>query len=211
MELDQLQDSVEHYSNMIAELKGAKQLTLKEIKQHKEKIAENEKRKGELDNEKELSQLTSAGARKVAVEKFSKIVTAGLRAIMQDRSEFIVLLTTKRNIPNATFKIKTRVLDRYIELDPIESKGGGIIDITALALRISVIEAFRQKGSIFFDEPLKHLSPLYRQSASEFIRQVSENLNKQIIVITHTKELADAAHNMIELTKNEKGETEVNE
>jgi DNA repair exonuclease SbcCD ATPase subunit len=82
-------------------------------------------------------------------------------------------------------KVKTR---------PQDSRGGGVVDIVTLALRVGLIETIQPKrvGPLLLDEPGKHVSGDYVLYLYEFLKSLSTMFNRQIIMITHNYHLAQS-------------------
>jgi len=68
----------------------------------------------------------------------------------------------------------------------------------------------RSRAVLFLDEPFKHLSIELLPKAAQVMKQLSEQLNLQIIMVTHSEELAEAADKTF-LTSIVKGESTVKE
>ena len=90
-----------------------------------------------------------------------------------------------------------------IDTEGSDSRGGGVVDIQALALRVSMLELYRPEidGPLLLDEPGKHVSADNIQALGEFLRLVCEQFGRQLIMVTHNEHLAAmAGHvNRIEL------------
>lgn len=78
---------------------------------------------------------------------------------------------------------------------------GGLTDIAAFSLRL-VIHALEEPDPapiLIMDEPFKNVSQKYIPSVSKMIKEISELLNLQIIMCSHTNELIEQADNIIYL------------
>ena len=76
--------------------------------------------------------------------------------------------------------------------DIVDARGGGVVDIVSLALRISFIMLYENNlaNIIVLDEPCKHVSEDYIHNVANFINEISEEYNKQIIMISHNAHLS---------------------
>ncbi len=88
--------------------------------------------------------------------------------------------------------------------DPLSQDSGGAADIAALALRCSLwsMQRPRTRAVMVLDEPLKNINDPSREMqrrAAEMIKQVSERLGVQFLVVTMLPELEDAADKVIRL------------
>lgn len=80
-------------------------------------------------------------------------------------------------------------------IDPIDASGGGAVDIAAFALRVASwsMQTPHSRPTIILDEPLKNLSIEYQKKGSQMLKEVSEKLGIQFIIITHESVLAEYA------------------
>jgi len=78
---------------------------------------------------------------------------------------------------------------------------GGATDICAFSLRMVLYTLENpDPASIFIlDEPFKNVSKGYLPFVSEMIKELSNMLNLQLIISTHTDEIIDLADNIIHL------------
>ena len=82
-----------------------------------------------------------------------------------------------------------------LKTKPQEARGGGIVDIISLALRVAMLQCGPGKieGPLLLDEPAKHVSEEYITQVGEFLRQVSKSFNRQVIIVTHDRHLSEIA------------------
>ena len=94
---------------------------------------------------------TSEYARAQLKQRIEATVTAGIQAIFQNDDEFFVEMGEFRGQPAANWRVKTK----GGVVDPEESDGGALSDVTSTALRMSVLETSRPKpgGAVYLDEP----------------------------------------------------------
>jgi len=136
----------------------------------------------------------------------SDITSLALEAVFVNPYKLIVDFVQRRN--------KTEC-DLYFDrdgnrVDPLGASGGGAVDIASFALRIASWSMQRPKSRnvIILDEPLRFLSANHQEQASQMIKEISEKLGIQFIIITHEPILASYADKVFE-TKIKKGVTEV--
>jgi len=136
----------------------------------------------------------------------SDITSLALEAVFVDPYKLVVEFVQRRN--------KTEC-DLYFErngnrVEPLSASGGGAVDVAAFALRIASWSMQRPKSRnvIILDEPLRFLSANHQEQASQMIKEVSQKLGIQFIIITHEPILASYADKVFE-TKIRKGVTEV--
>ena len=85
---------------------------------------------------------------------------------------------------------------------PLEASGGGPIDISSFALRISSwsLTQPRSRQILILDEPFKWVSRAKMALAGQMLRETSSQLGLQIIMVTHIPELIECADKIFQTT-----------
>lgn len=89
-------------------------------------------------------------------------------------------------------------------IDPMDASGGGAVEIAAFAIRIAVWTLGRTRATILLDEPFSKVSVGFRPQAAQIIRQLSQKLQIQFIIITHMEEITDVADKIFRVSQNSK-------
>lgn len=139
----------------------------------------------------ELLRRLGTKARKQAKENVELMVTNALQFVFEEDLEFVINYDEKRGRPEADFLIVSNFNGTKVELPPEDSRGGGISDVVSVTLRIALAELFGVKGPMVLDEPTKHLSKRFTDNFAMFLRQISEQFNRQFILISHNLTLAE--------------------
>lgn len=139
-----------------------------------------------------LFQKTSEFARNQAKSQIENLVTKCLQFIFESNVKFTIEIEELRNKANAEFYVVDETEDLQIKTKPELSRGGGVVDIVSLALRIAFLQIHKPsiEGPLILDEPAKHVSQEFINNVGEFLKQTSEMFNRQIIMITHDNYLA---------------------
>lgn len=145
-----------------------------------------------LDQVAILLQKTSVFARDQAKTQIESLVTKCLQYIFNTDIKFIIEIEEVRNKANAEFYIITELDDMIIKTKPEQSRGGGVVDIVSLALRIAFLQIHKPPidGPLLLDEPAKHVSDDYIYNVGDFLQQTSEMFSRQILMVTHNQHLA---------------------
>lgn len=121
----------------------------------------------------------------------SDITSLALEAVFPEPYELVAEFVQRRN--------KTEC-DLYFAredsvVDPLSASGGGAVDVAAFALRIAAwsMQVPRRRNVIILDEPLRFLSVNLQDRASKMIKEISERLGIQFIIITHEDALTEYA------------------
>lgn len=144
-----------------------------------------------------LFQKTSEFAREQAKNQIESLVTKCLQFIFESDIEFLIEIEEQRGKSNAEFYVINRIEDILIKTKPELSRGGGVVDIVSLALRIAFLQTHKPKieGPLILDEPAKHVSDEFIFNVADFLKQTSELFNRQIIMVTHNHHLAAISSN----------------
>lgn len=122
-------------------------------------------------------------------DSISNIVSLALNAVFDDPYKFRIEFVKRRN------KIEC---DLFLEnngerIKPIDSVGGGVLDIIGFALRVPMVLIGGYRKILILDEPMRFLSRNYQPKAAEMFAMISEKIGMQIIMATHIQELIDIA------------------
>lgn len=149
-----------------------------------------------------LLQRTSEKAREFGKERLEEITTSALQFVFGPDVRFEIELGESAGRPQAEFYLVTSQAGNEVRTKPMESNGGGIVDIIALALRIAVLQIHHDpqiNGPIVLDEPGKHVSEEYAERMATFLQQMSSHFKRQIIMVTHQPYLAEVADKAFEV------------
>lgn len=169
--------------------------------------AEAEKQLGVFDLVQILLQKTSDYARQQAKTRIEEIVSQALNVVFGGFHKFKIDLLTKANQPIAEYWLDDGITLTKLE-KPDYDRGGGKVDIISLALRLAIGELEDVDGPLFLDEVGKHVSKEYAPNVAYFLKEYSQQFNRQIILITHNADLAEIGEVSLEVSR-KNGESEV--
>lgn len=129
----------------------------------------------------------------------SDITSLALEAVFDDPYELVVSFVQRRNKTECDLLFERN----GNQMDPMSSSGVGSIDVAAMALRVVTwsMQQPRSRNVIILDEPFKHLSEDNQERASQMLKELSDRLGIQFIVITHMQTLAGYADKTFTVTK----------
>lgn len=144
-----------------------------------------------------LFQKTSHFAREQAKSQIEILVSKCLQYIFESNIDFQIEIDELRNKASAEFYVVNETADFFLKTKPEQSRGGGVVDIVSLALRISFMQTHKPtiEGPLILDEPAKHVSEDYIYNVGDFLKQASEMFNRQIIMVTHNSHLSAISEN----------------
>lgn len=121
-------------------------------------------------------------------QQVSSIVTRCLKAVFGEEGyEFSIVYEKKRGKTEARLVF----LRDGEELHPVDSSGGGVLDVASFALRLAclVLSRPQRRKLLVLDEAMKHLSEEYVPMARELLKLLASEYGIQIILITHSSTL----------------------
>lgn len=142
-----------------------------------------------------LLQQTAEHAREQARKQIEMLVTNTLRSVFGTDYAFRIALTEKAGRAEAEFYVTSQYGSEQLETRPQDSRGGGVVDVVSLGLRIAMLETYRPRleGALILDEPAKHVSDDFIQPTAQFLKMVSDFFGRQVIMVTHNPHLAETA------------------
>lgn len=126
------------------------------------------------------------------------ITTLALEAVFNDPYELKVSFVQRRNKTECDLLF----LRNGMTVDPLEASGGGAVDVAAFALRIASwsMNTPHTRSTIILDEPLRFLSEDCQERASAMIKELSQRLGIQFIIVTHNEVLTSYADRVFTTT-----------
>ena len=127
--------------------------------------------------------------------KVSELVTLAMSAVFEDPYELKIEFVQRRNRTECDIWFHRH--GNFI--NPMSASGGGAVDIAAFALRIALwsLAQPRTREVLILDEPMRFLSKLLQPQAGTIIKEISSKLGLQIIYVTHSEDLVEAADKII--------------
>lgn len=184
-------------------------------KQVEKSLSESKLALEKLSNRARLVEQAQAFLQKVAQDTQSQlkfqiedIVNLALETCFPNEYKFQLQFNIARGKTDAELVFLSKRTGRAV--DPMNASGGGVVDLTAFALRIASF-ALEQgiDNVIILDEPFRFISRDLQARAGEILRVLSEKLGLQILMVTHIGEMIDIADKVFEVKKNSDGRSVV--
>lgn len=133
------------------------------------------------------------------VYKISDIVELCLNSVFDSNYKFVLNFVKKRNKTEAEMYLE----DKDGQYDILNSCGGGISDVVTFALRIVLWNLQRPKTSnvMILDEPFKFLSKDLQRKASLLVKNISDKLGVQFIIVSHQNDIIEYADKIFKVNK----------
>lgn len=213
MDLNELNSSLNKLNNKILNDEGKIEILNNQLEKIDKSLEEKERYSEVLSQVSLLFQKTSEFAREQSKRQIEDTVTKCLQFIFETDIEFLIELSEARSVPIAEFFVQSNYSEGYsIKTKPEIARGGGVVDIISLALRIAFLQQNQPSlsGPLILDEPGKHVSNDYIFNLGEFLKQSSNVFNRQIIMVTHNPHLSQISDKSF-FVKNKSGISEVSQ
>lgn len=140
--------------------------------------------------------------KKETTEKIEKIISFGLQTIFEDSSyQFKILDSIKKKQVVYDFRVFSDAFKTEYGVSILDSRGGGIVNIVSFLLRVVLLCMVDKSAERFIalDEPFNNLSENFHENLVSAVKQISEKLNVQILIVTHQKSLEAFGDKVYEL------------
>lgn len=199
LEFDKSIEEIEKYTQQLmveyAMKKNMKEKLEKDLNAKQNELEEVANLIDVLEQVRLLLQRASEYAREQIKQQIEMLVTHCLQFVFGPNLEFEIELSEVRGKTNAEFYVVSTYDDVKIKTKPQDARGGGVVDVISLALRIAVIQStdLYKDGPLILDEPAKHVSNEYINNVAQFLKQISDVFHRQIIMVTHNQYLSEIA------------------
>ncbi len=137
---------------------------------------------------------------RVLRDKVEALVSAGLQTIFGSDYYFSIEVKTMRGQAAMEFTVHKRELVR----DPMDSHGGGLVNIVSMVLRLVIVALTPGLSRVVvLDEPFAQLSQGYIEGVSLFIRELVDTTGIQLLIVSHEAEIAEVADKAYRLFEDE--------
>lgn len=197
LDINSLENNINILREYISREEGKKEKLTEQLTETKFNLEKIQMELELLEKVTIVFQKTSEFARQQAKRQIETLVTKCLQYVFESDIEFVIELDELRNKANAEFYVVNNIDDLVIKTKPELSRGGGVVDIVSLSLRIAFLQIHKPpiEGPLILDEPAKHVSEDYIYNVGEFLKQTSEMFNRQVIMVTHNQHLAAISTN----------------
>ncbi len=124
-----------------------------------------------------------------AQSKIEELVSRGLQGIFENKNMYFKVVQTQRGkTPEVKFIITSEGLNgRSVETDIMDARGGGLAAVVGFLLRLVVmlLDSKVDQPVLILDESFSHVSAEFEKPLVQFIVQLVEKTNAQIILVTH--------------------------
>lgn len=177
--------TISDYSDILNQAKGQKTLLERQKQSAEDSLQKWESRSKAIDIAQALIQQVARDTQEKLRYHIEDIVQLALDSCFPDQYEFRVNFEIKRGRTEAELIL----LKDGNPMSPMDASGGGVVDITSFALRLAAWSLSKTDNVIVMDEPFRFLSRDLHPRAGEILKELSQKLRLQIIMVTHSEEL----------------------
>lgn len=182
--------SLRSYEDWLVSLSAKRDLIKKGILDLRAKHARYVALVADVEEANLIAQTVAQETQKALTVHISDLVTHALQAVFDDKYEFELRFVQKRSKTEAQL-LFTRDGN---PIEPMDSCGGGLVDIAAFALRLSLLMLQKERlPLLILDEPFRFISEDLQPKAALLVKELSQKLHIQIIMVTHNESLMDVA------------------
>jgi DNA repair exonuclease SbcCD ATPase subunit len=195
-DLGALKQSLDRVKAVYQQQRGEERMLRQEKETREKRLTEVRDSAECLERVRLLLQEAASHAREQGRRQVEFMVTQALQFVFGGDLDFKVTIEEKRDRPEAEFYVCSNYGgDLRVETAPQDARGGGVVDVISLALRLALLQAFRPPvgGPVILDEPAKHVSEEFSPQVAQFLKSFSQSLGRQVIMVSHNQHLADSA------------------
>lgn len=125
----------------------------------------------------------------------SEFVSMALESIFGEEAYNFITEFTSKGSRAARTECRFLFEKNGSTINPLLAAGGGPIDVAAFGLKITIwtIAQPKTRNTIVLDEPFKYLSAGLIGFAGDMLKEISDKLNVQFIIVSHSRELINSA------------------
>lgn len=188
------------FRKKLDQLKGQRKHAISILDERKVKFKNLRRENRDLERAQIIVQEVAALTQQELEFRVSDLVSLALSSVFPDPYTFSVNFVKKRSKTDAELVFKRGEGIR----DPLKGSGGGTVEVAAFALRLSAWNLPEQSTRPIFilDQPFTHINDKTRQlhwNVANLVKDLSERLGVQFIMITHIPEIMEMVDEEIEL------------
>jgi ABC-type enterochelin transport system ATPase subunit len=137
--------------------------------------------------------------RKQLEERVQSLVDYGVQAVFGPDHRFRV----KSELRGKTVKTEFFLVESGLELPLLDATGGGVGDVVSFLLRVVMLCLVRpvQRRLLVLDEPFKFLSKSHYHQMQALLKELTDALELQLIVVTHESLFIEVATTVVKVRK----------
>ena len=182
---------LEEIKEIIQQRKGSRFQTEKDLSKIKREIKRGNKDIVNHEKAREIIRLVGKETQEQLTFHISDVTSLAMETVFENPYKLCMDFVQRRDKTECDITFERN----GEKVNPLDSSGGGAADIASFALRIaSYSMAVRKtRNTIILDEPFKFLSRDKIDKASQMLKELSNKLNIQFIIVSHDVTLIEYA------------------
>lgn len=210
MNIDYLVNSIKQERQKIDALTIEARLVADAGSKTKQEIVDLQKTISDLEKAALLLSSISEEKQKEAQLTIESLVTQGLQKIFGPEYTFHVNSMMKGKTPIVEFTVKTKInASKILETSVVDARGAGLASVVGFLLRLVLILLSKKSSLLVLDETFANLSNSYIPKLIEFIREIVDKSNLQILMVTHESQFIEVADKCYKFSLDNSGMTKV--
>ena len=186
-----------NYRSLLEQKKGQKSQVDLSIKRYSYDFVKLQEQKQDLEQAQWIIQTVASETQSMLKFHIENLVSLALNSVFDEAYDFEIDMQLRRNQTECDIWF-VRDGER---INPLTASGGGAVDVASFALRIALwsLQPKRTRPIFILDEPAKNVSSFYQNKCSAMMKAVADKLGLQLIVVTHSESLTEAADKIIKV------------
>ena len=196
-------DSTSRLRSKLDRAKGKRDAILEQVKSYKISIEKNKEHLISCQKAQTIIQLVALQTQELLEFRLNELASLAMTAIFrEDAYELKLRFDIKRGRTEASPLFVKDGKERR----PMYGTGFGIVDVASFALRPTLwsLEEPKKMNCFLFDEPFRHLNSAagnLHKRAAKMVKEISEKLSLQIIIVTQNDILCEAGDKVFHIDK----------
>ena len=186
-----------NYRSSLEQKKGQLSQVDLSMKRYSYDFVKLQEQKKDLEQAQWIIQTVASETQSMLKFHIENLVSLALNSVFDEAYDFEIDMQLRRNQTECDIWF-VRDGER---INPLTASGGGAVDVASFALRIALwsLQPKRTRPIFILDEPMRNVSAVYQDKCSAMMKAVADKLGLQIISVTHSESLTEAADKIIKV------------
>lgn len=201
-------DNVTQFRQSLERMKGRKEQVRKDLHNNEQEVERLHLRSIHCEEAQVIIQKVAQLTQSELEYHIGELVSLAMAAVFENPYEWKIEFVHRRGRVEADiWFVRAGVM-----VHPMRSSGGGAVDVASFALRVALwsLERPKTRNTLILDEPLKWLKGgSLPEKGATMIKEISDKLNLQIIMISHIPDQIEGADRRIEVRLGQTGVSKI--
>ena len=198
--------NIKQYHLKLLDLQGSRRSYIKQMEKWEGELEQKTALCEIMGEARELVKKVGAQTQKQLTIRLGDLVTQCLTDVMGEGYEFKMTIQER----GGTSHFDMFIVEEGEPYDPMDAKGGTVVDIITFALRVACLMLDKKAAKVLvMDEPFRFVSKDLQAKAAVLLERVFERLGFQMVVITHEPAIIEGVGSdktrVFEITQNASG------